>query len=231
MSGHQFAAATQLLTAAGTSRDEAFAAADSMADATKVEMPATGSGQLTVVRGRFGFKEFRTPTKQLLCGLANSLQQGLPDGFSLMSARPKNLLLPRGPDGIRCEMSRLEMRAQGFDQDFPPRFFTYNSETHEARHDSYLEEEFYHLCVSADEGTEESKMQVRTQAPCKSHSVQHTCAISRDRACHLRASWPSSTWLGKGPGFPSSLTSSTKRPGRLQVPSETPTAGQTSCAR
>ena len=72
MGGHQFAGATQLLTAAGTSREEASAAADSMADATRDEMLLKGSGNVGVFRGKFGFKEFRTPTKQGHAGRLHS---------------------------------------------------------------------------------------------------------------------------------------------------------------
>ena len=152
MGSHQFAGPTQLLSASGNSKDQIAEAASSMASAVGLALPSTGTSRVKKDENTFNWKEFRTPTKQVLCGLANSLQQVLPDGFNLRSARPSNLLAPAGPDGKRYLMTAEEVAMHGFSE---PRYFTYNEETHECAHDSYLSEDFYRLALSADEGTED----------------------------------------------------------------------------
>ena len=154
MDGCQFAGATQLLTASSVSKDEAYEAAGSMAAALDGALPDTGSSQVPKPEGTFQWRQFRGPTKQLLCGLANSLQQALPEGWTLKSAVPSTPLRPRGPDAERCHLRPLEMEAEGLTEENGYRYFVFNSETSESSRDWYESEDFYHLVFSADEGTE-----------------------------------------------------------------------------
>ena len=148
----QFAGATQLLSASGHSSSDVQNAADSMAWAVDGKLPEQGSQVASA--DSFHFRGFRTPTKQLLCGLANSLQQALPQGFTLKSCRPLSPLKPAGPHAMRCRFTPLEMQAQGLSEDAGERYFTFDPESQTSLHDYYLEENFYHLVLTADEGTE-----------------------------------------------------------------------------
>ena len=154
MAGHHFAGATQLLSASGTSAAATAAAADSMATAVNGQLPEQGRGEVEVTHDSFAFKEYRQSTKEFLCGLANSLVQILPDGFTLTKTIPQNLLQPCGPDGLRRELTDRELEAHGFDSSKDRRFYIYDTETRESAHDSYLNEDFIRLVIAADEGTE-----------------------------------------------------------------------------
>ena len=155
MGGKQFAGATQLLSASAAGDDEAQgqAAADSMAEAVGQTRPDGGSGGLEVSKEKFKWKEFRTPTKQLLSGVANSLQQSLPEGFSLQSAKPCTVLRPCGPLGSRCLYTNKEKEVHGFSEAGRV-YFTYDHDTRERCPDFMASDDFYHLTCSADEGTE-----------------------------------------------------------------------------
>ncbi|OLP83796.1 Protein-S-isoprenylcysteine O-methyltransferase [Symbiodinium microadriaticum] len=153
MGGCQFAGATQLLSATGSSSSEIVEAAASMASALQDQVPAKKS-DVIVSKDTFKFKEYRTATKTVLCGITNSLKQCLPDDWTLLSARPANLLVPAGPDGRRCCMTPAEARARGFTPDQGSRWFTIDSELKTSAVDFYENEDHYRLCWAADEGTE-----------------------------------------------------------------------------
>ena len=157
MGGCQFAGATQLLSATGSSSSEIVEAAASMASALQDQVPAKKS-DVIVSKDTFKFKEYRTATKTVLCGITKSLKQCLPDDWTLLSARPANLLVPAGPDGRRCCMTPAEARARGFTPDQGSRWFTIDSELKTSAVDFYENEDHYRLCWAADEGTEEPGM-------------------------------------------------------------------------
>ena len=155
MGDRQFAGATQLLSSSGTSSEEATEAAKTMAAAVDDLLPESGQANLQLKDGTFKWKEFRTPTKLFLSGLANSLQQVMPDDFTLKSCCPLEPLLPCGPDGSRHELNEAEMMVQAVPADAGRRFFCFDANTSEARRDFYsASSDFYHLVLTADEGTE-----------------------------------------------------------------------------
>ena len=156
MGGKQFAAATQLLAAGTGGQASTEAAASSMAEALAGTLPDLGQAVVKKDKETFQWKEFRAPTKHLLCGLANALQQGLPDGFTLRSARPANLLRPCGPHGCRLKLTSSEIKAHNLGDAFLDKdvFFCHDYSEQTSWLDCYTREDFYHLALVADEGTE-----------------------------------------------------------------------------
>ena len=155
MGDKQFAGATQLLSSSGTSSEEATLAASTMAAAVNDSLPASGQARLEIKEGTFKWKEFRTPTKLFLAGLGNSLQQLMPDDFTLKSCCPPEPLLPCGPDGSRHELTEKEMTVQSLPEAAGRRHFCFDANTSEHRRDFYSgTRDFYHLVLTADEGTE-----------------------------------------------------------------------------
>ena len=154
MDGHHFAGTTQLISSTSCSSAEAAEAAASMAVAVADELPQRGSAQLYLRKDAFKFKEFRTATKQLLSAVANSVQTALPEGFTLQSACPPNLLKPAGPQCQRYSFRATEVEALGQEDDGLEHYFLYDFESRSAQPDYYKNDDFYHLCFAADEGTE-----------------------------------------------------------------------------
>ena len=156
MDGRQFAGATQLVSASTCNPREASDAATSMARAVGDQLPETGRARIDVNATSFAHKEFRTATKLILTALANSLQQALPEDFNMAKARPPNLLLPSGPEGTRLQLSKLEMEALSLtgEGDGDSRHFVFNRDSHTSLCDFYEHDDFFHLCLAADEGTE-----------------------------------------------------------------------------
>ena len=157
MAGKQFAGATQLLSAGACSASEVGDAAESMAAALQGQLPESGTAMVPLPNGCFKWREFRTPTKQLLTGLANCLQQALPPGFTLLSAKPTNPLRPSGPSGQRHRLTAEEMKVQALSIEDGSRFFNFEPESDESLsgEPAFLRDEnFFRLVLSADEGTE-----------------------------------------------------------------------------
>lgn len=157
MDGRQFAGSMQMLSASTASASEAADAAKSFGEALQHELPETGRARVEIHKGSFAFKQFRTKTKQMLCAVANSLQQALPTGFTLLQAKPSHELLPCGPHGQRFRLMPQEAEAMGLPEDDKCRFFVYDFDSHVPRKDFLDNDDFYHLCFAADEGTEAGK--------------------------------------------------------------------------
>ena len=156
MGGCQFSGATQLLPL-GASPEQCDLALGSLITNLKGQIPTTGHCELKLARNAFAWKEFRTSTKNLLCAIANSLRQYLPDGWSLANCKPHNLLAPMSPTGERVQYlpEELNLRPELKDMDT---FFIHDMKTGVRRPDFFLEETHYKLVFSADEGTEASLM-------------------------------------------------------------------------
>ena len=125
-----------------------------MANAVDAELPLSGQAKLSIAPSAFKWKEFRTPTKVFLSGMANALQQIMPAGFTLKSCKPEEPLRPAGPLGVRCQLTHLEMQAQELGDSAGYSYFRYDSESLQACRDFYAHDDFHHLALVADEGTE-----------------------------------------------------------------------------
>ena len=159
MGGYHFSGATQLLPANGSSKQEAKLAAQSLAAAVSGRLPDDASQLVRMSPATFAFREFRTPTKNLLCSLANALQQVMPEGWSLQDTKPGNPLRPRD---IGCERLKLEQEElsllKSSQASAQTLYFVWDPDALEARYDFYVNENFTRLVFSADEGTEVSSL-------------------------------------------------------------------------
>ena len=145
-------------------------------------MPASAHANVPMTKETFQFREYRTPTKHLLCSLANSLQQAMPSGWTLQKARPSNPLLPTTFGCERLAYQPLEMQLMD------PRpsddcclHFTWDPETLESRPDHYVSEDFVRLVFSSDEGTEarceeQGAFQASTEAFFSTTLAEHACS-------------------------------------------------------
>ena len=151
MAGHQFSGVTQLLPF-GQASEVAEEALESFLKALGGKVPLTAHEPMKLARDAFAWQQYRTSTKQLLLALGNALQQVMPQSFSFLSAKPSNLLAPRGP-GERYQYLPEELVLQNGMAGLSVSF------VHDPRSglrfpDFYLSEDFYRLVFSADEGTE-----------------------------------------------------------------------------
>ena len=136
-------------------KDEAAEASRSLAAALQGRLPQDATQRTQLPKNAFAFREFRKPTKDLLAGIANSLQQAMPSGFTLQSCKPPNPLKPAGQGCERHVYDNSELRL--LPQQLPSDahfFFTWDSEALESRKDFYEHENFTRLVFSADEGTQ-----------------------------------------------------------------------------
>ena len=155
MDGFHFAGATQLLSPNSCSKKEAEEAATALVEAIGGQLPETANHKLEMTRKTFAFKEFRTPTKNLLSAVANALQQALPAGWSLQKSKPSNPLDPAGIGRMRIQYdkSELELLSPQPAEDACLHWL-WDAETCSAKPDHYTDENFVRLVFSADEGTE-----------------------------------------------------------------------------
>lgn len=144
----------------GVSKEQAAAALESMAKALGGSVPLAHE-TLKLNRDAMAWREYRSSTKFLLCALANSLQQCMPDGFSLKRCIPDNILAPSGRDGIRCFYLPEELVLAGLPDDCQACFVSHGP-TGLRFPDYYVTETFYRLVVSCDEGTEAPLLFFRT---------------------------------------------------------------------
>ena len=155
LGGTHFAGPTQLLQSNTCSLDEARVAAESLASGLEGRIPQDALQRVRFPQDCFRFKEYRSSTKYLLNGLANSIQQVMHEGWSFASCRPPNPLRARDKCSERLLLDRAEMQLC---PNSPPAdsrlFFVWNSDTLEARYDFYTSEKFTRLVFAADEGTE-----------------------------------------------------------------------------
>lgn len=150
-SGMQFAGITQLMPF-GVSKEQAAAALQSMAKALGGSVPLAHE-TLKLSRDSMAWQQYRSSTKFLLRALANSLQQCMPDGFSLKQCIPDNILAPSGSNGTRCFYLPEELALAGL-PDGSRACFVFDSPSGLRFPDFYVKETFYRLVVSCDEGTE-----------------------------------------------------------------------------
>ena len=155
MDGVHFAGATQLLSSNTCSKQEASAAAQSLAATLDGRLPETALDTQSMPASTWKFKEYRAPTKHLLCSLANCLQQVMPRGFSLDACRPCNPLLPAGCSCVRLLHDEAELELlPGSPTPDARLHFIWDFDDCKGREDFYTDENFVRLVWAADEGTE-----------------------------------------------------------------------------
>ena len=152
LNGHHFAAPTQLLPAGGDP-DETEEALKTFTEALKVAGGAAKGEHVEVPKGSFNWKQYRQATKAVLAGVANSLRNCFPSGWSMKKCVPPNLLTPASTGCDRVSLADLEKAT--FDQPKTMHFFfNYDFRTFQATPQFYQHENFHRLIFSADEGTE-----------------------------------------------------------------------------
>lgn len=137
----------------GASAEQTEAALASLEEALKGQLPSSGHHQLKLARDAFAWKDFRVSTKTLLCAMANSLKQYMPDSWNLSNCKPQNMLAPRGSHGERVKYLPEETCVRP-DNQFEDLFFCHDFKSGLRFPDFYLSEDHYRLVFSADEGTE-----------------------------------------------------------------------------
>jgi len=147
----QFAGATQLLPQ-GLSKEQSEACLKAFGNAIAGKLPTPGVTK-KLPQGTFAWKEFRTSSKNLLGGIANSLRVALPQGWNLQSCCPQPALVPRGQHSDRIAMINQEKELLGLDPDMEY-FWCYNYNNGTRWPDYYGNEDHYKLVFAADEGTE-----------------------------------------------------------------------------
>ena len=152
MAGMQFAGVTQLLPM-GVSSQQAALALEAFLKVLDGKVPQKGHEALKIAKSNMMWQEYRTSTKNLLCAIANSLKQVLPDSWNLSHAKPPNQLRPRGVAGERFFYLPEEMVERKDPEHFQCAF-VHDFKTGVRAPDLYVSEEFYRLTFSADEGTE-----------------------------------------------------------------------------
>ena len=106
--------------------------------------------------GSFQWKEFRTPTKNMLMAVCNALMQAMPEGFNLQKCIPPRLLKPRCNQSERIPLTQCEKAPLGLTS-FPDDcllHFNWNYSSQSGWLDFLEDNSFYKLCFTADEGTE-----------------------------------------------------------------------------
>ena len=145
----QLAAATQLLPQ-GLSKEQGSAALVAMGDAMGGVVPKPGH---TVPKRCCAWQEFRTSTKNLLMGIANSLKVAMPSDWNLSKTIPVRALVPRSSSVDRIPLIRSEKLMLNLDPEME--FYCCHNFSNGARwNDWYENEDHYKLVFSADEGTE-----------------------------------------------------------------------------
>ncbi len=138
------------------SKEQSDAALATFAAAVKSQFSSAAGVTPKLPTGSFNWKEYRTPTKNLLQAVANALQVALPCGWSFASCIPSRLLLPRTSKADRIELLPEEKKMLGFGEwptDMTLSFiYNYESQTHWP--DFIEDRDFFKLSFSADEGTE-----------------------------------------------------------------------------
>ena len=152
LNGHHFAAPTQLLPAGGDP-NEVEMALETFTEALKAATDTPQGSKVKIPKGSFDWKEYRQATKAVLAGLANSLRNVFPAGWSLKASMPPNLLQPvaRGCDRVALVEAEKEMFGQASVLNLS---FNYDYNSYQATPQWYLHENFHRLIFSADEGTE-----------------------------------------------------------------------------
>ena len=155
--GRQFAGATQLLPV-GLKEDQRKDATKAFAEALKVMYTQNGETP-KLPQGTFKWKEFRTPTKNLLMAISNSIMQAMPAGFNMSKCIPSRPLVPRGNQGERILLEPAEKRSLGLDEEEWPDdmnlHFVWNFDA-QSGYPDYIDDSKSHfkLAFAADEGTE-----------------------------------------------------------------------------
>ena len=151
---HQFAAPTQVLPYV-PSKSQALEALRSLRDWLDGKIPNYNKEAQKVMKcPNFRWKEFRTSTKTLLAGFANSLQMCMPPGWSLQDCVPKTILRSAPIRATRFLMTEDEKKAFGILS--PGNFYCiFDHKTFERTCDFIAsDKDFFHLSFSADDGTE-----------------------------------------------------------------------------
>ncbi len=138
----------------GATAEQSESALKSLVKALDGQVPSGGSQGLKLARDAFMWKEYRSSTKQLLCAVANSLRQFMPENWNLSSLKPPNLLAPRSVTGERFMYLKEECDVRADLSDLQVAF-VYDFKSGMRFPDYYLDESsFYRLVFAADEGTE-----------------------------------------------------------------------------
>lgn len=149
--GFQFSGATQLLPQ-GLSKEQSDACMKAFGNVIAGKLPDPGTKKKLPPQ-TFEWREFRTSTKNLLMGIANSLRVALPHGFNLGATCPQPALVPRGVQSDRLAMLKNEKEMLGLNPDMEY-FWCYNYNTGTRWPDYFGSEDHYKLVFAADEGTE-----------------------------------------------------------------------------
>lgn len=134
--------------------EQAAAALEAFANAYKKQFTLDGSVP-KLPAGSFKWKEFRTPTKNLLVALTNAIQVAMPEGWTLQDCKPRPVLIPRGSQADRVALLNREKQALGLPEETYDMVmkFVYNFSS-QSRWPDYTEESCYRLSMALDEGTE-----------------------------------------------------------------------------
>lgn len=160
--GKQFAGATQLLPI-GISDDEAAGALKAFCNALQ-KMYSQNGDIPKLPADSFRWKEFRTPTKNLLVAVSNALIQAMPEGFNLQKCIPSRLLVPRSTQGERIPLDQSEKAVLGLGE-WPADMtlhFVYNFSSQSQWLDFQIDNTFTKLCFAADEGTEVPEVKLKS---------------------------------------------------------------------
>ena len=154
--GKQFSGATQLLPT-GLSAEQSQKALQAFCQAFKTMYCQSGQVPSIPQKIDFGWKEFRVPTKNMLMGISNALVQIMPPDFTLQKCIPPVCLVPRATQADRLLLTDDEKTMLGLgpwakDCDL---YFVYNYASQTCFVDFIEDNDFYKLCFSADEGTED----------------------------------------------------------------------------
>ena len=147
----QFSGATQLLPQ-GLSKEQSDACLKAFGNAIAGKLPDPGTKK-KLPPETFRWREFRTSTKNLLMGIANSLRVALPPGWNLQACCPQPALVPRGLQSDRLPMLQNEKEMLGLDPDMEF-YWCYNYNSGTRWPDFYSSEDHFKLVFAADEGTE-----------------------------------------------------------------------------
>ena len=146
----------------GPCAKQAELALQALRDYLAGRIPAKPVSQIQAGVDSFKWKEYRTSTKNMLIAFANSLQQGMPKGFSLKSCCPPNPLLPARVIESRVKLTTTELKAMCLEERVGQSLFCcFDHRTFEARNDFFHDDSFWHLAFSADEGTEARRYKIK----------------------------------------------------------------------
>lgn len=152
LDGHHLAAPTQLLPT-GIDPEQNAECLKTFTEALKVAAGTDEGQKVNVPANSFDWKEYRQATKAVLAGLANSLRNCMPPGWSLSSCMPPNQLTASstGTDRVALVKEEKKMFGLSVDMEF---FYNYDYRSFQSTPQFYLNENFQRLIWSADEGTE-----------------------------------------------------------------------------